>query len=50
MNGRFAPDEYNTKINSLGISAGCSPVLVRVDRLIRGNAGLYGNYSKGSLN
>jgi putative addiction module killer protein len=43
----FATDEYRVWINSLRDRAGRSRVLMRVDRLIHGNAGLYRNLTEG---
>lgn len=43
----FATDEYKTWINGLRDRAGRSRVLLRVDRLIHGNAGLHRNLTEG---
>ena len=43
----FATDEYKSWINGLSDRAGRSRVLIRVDRLIHGNAGLHRNLTEG---
>ena len=43
----FATDEYRAWINGLRDRAGRSRVLMRVDRLIHGNAGLHRNLTEG---
>jgi hypothetical protein len=43
----FATDDYRAWINGLRDHAGRSRVLIRVDRLIHGNAGLHRNLTEG---
>lgn len=43
----YATDEYKTWIENLRDKAGRSRVLMRVDRLIHGNAGLHRNLTEG---
>jgi putative addiction module killer protein len=43
----FATDEYKAWINGLRDRAGRPRALVRVDRLIHGNAGIHRNFTNG---